>query len=221
MTKKNILIAEDEPNLRNSLKELLDLNGYEVRTAENGTEALAHLSSSYTPDLIISDIVMPGMDGIALFKNIQNDSSLRSTPFIFLRARAEIDEIRLGMGLGADDYITKPVRFSELLKCIEVRISKRETIRSEIRKETLPADSEATSARKAELSAKLQLISVSEKRVLDALSSDKTSVTIAKRLFLSIKTVQNHRSHMAIKLGMSGQNSLLAFAVECKTLGLI
>ena len=221
MPKRIILIVEDEDNLRNSLCELLKFNDTEVWLAENGKVALSVLQANGLPDLIISDIVMPEMDGLSLCKTLQADERYKFIPFIFLTAKAELDEIRTGMGIGADDYITKPVKYADLIKAIDMRLAKRKSLVNKISSSIESQPDNGNAERKAELIKMLALFTASEKRVLKALAEDKISKIIAQRLFLSIKTVQNHRSHMVLKLGMSGQNSLLAFAVEANSLGLL
>jgi DNA-binding NarL/FixJ family response regulator len=221
MPVKKILIVEDENNLRNSLSELLRLSDFEVAMAENGQKALDILHAGDIPDLIISDIVMPDMDGFNLCRYLQADDNFRSVPFIFLTAKSELDEIRAGMGLGADDYITKPVKYDDLISAINTRLKKKEHLVSSVAQNLVSADVNSITRKKTKLTEMLDLLSVSEKRVLKALAEDKTSKVIAQRLFLSVKTVQNHRSNMAVKIGMTGQNSLLAFAVECQSMGLL
>ena len=218
---KIILVVEDEDNLRNSLCELLKFNQSEVWLAENGKVAISVLEANGVPDLIISDIVMPEMDGITLCKTLQADERFKFIPFIFLTAKAELDEIRTGMVMGADDYITKPVKYADLIKAIDLRLAKRKSLVNKISSSMESKADNGNNERKAELSRMLGLFTASEKRVLKALAEDKISKIIAQRLFLSIKTVQNHRSHMVLKLGMSGQNSLLVFAVEANSLGLL
>jgi DNA-binding NarL/FixJ family response regulator len=218
---KTILIVEDEDNLRNSLSELLKFNQSEVWQAENGKVALSLLNANGVPDLIISDIVMPVMDGVTLCKTLQADERYKFIPFIFLTAKAELDEIRTGMATGADDYITKPVKYADLIKAIDLRLAKRKSLVNNISNSIESQTENGNSERKSEMIKMLGLFTTSEKRVLKALAEDKISKIIAQRLFLSIKTVQNHRSHMVLKLGMSGQNSLLAFAVEANSLGLL
>lgn len=214
----HILIVEDEENLRNSLKELLQFNKYRVTTAENGADALGLLAAGMSPDLIISDIIMPVMDGTEFIREVQAEDTMKHIPFIFLTARAELDEIRAGMGLGADDYIIKPVKYNDLIAAVELRIRKKQSLVDNITQKIRPAPN---AERVAALKKQLALISDSELRVLRALSENKISKVVAGKLYLSIKTVQNHRANMAAKLGIKGQNSLLALAVECKSLGLI
>lgn len=217
----NVLIVEDELNLRNSMSWLLRSSNYNVMMAEHGKEALDLLNSGYMPDIILSDIVMPEMSGITFFNELQKDNRFRFIPFIFLTAKAGIDDIREGMGMGVDDYITKPVKYEDIVRAIEKRVQKKLALSEEIAHKVMSTISQPNLKRKEELNEKLELISTSEKRVLSALAEDKISKIIADKLYLSIKTVQNHRSNMSIKLGLSGQNSLLPFAVECKALGLL
>ena len=216
-----ILIAEDEENVRLSLSELLMIRGYDVIAAENGVVALEMFSDGIRPDLIISDILMPELDGLRLHEELRQRGYIDFTPFLFLTAKTELDEIRHGMNLGADDYITKPVKYNDLIRAIEVRLEKKAVITSHLSQLLNVTSDELVSARKAELAHLLELVSDSERRVLVELPKAKISKVIAENLFLSVKTVQNHRSHMVIKFGMSGQNSLLSFAIECKILGLL
>ena len=220
MLEKTILIVEDEENLRNSLGELLAYNKYNVWMAENGVKALELLKLGKFPDIIISDIIMPEMDGIALCKNLQNDERLKFIPFIFLSAKVDLDDIRTGMNIGADDYITKPVRYTDLIHAINVRLQKKQLLEEKLAQDIIQTNGGNSTQKQAFLK-KLALFSDSEMRVLKALPKLKVSKAIAQHLFLSIKTVQNHRSNMVRKLGFSGQNSLLAFAVECYSLGLL
>ena len=216
-----ILIVEDEENVRSSMSELLMISGYYIIAAENGVLALEMFSDGIRPDLIISDILMPEMDGLRLHEELRQRGYIDFTPFLFLTAKTELDEIRHGMNMGADDYITKPVKYNDLIRAIEVRLEKKEAVTSHLSQKLRLTEDEETATRRAELTRLLGLISDSERRVLTELPSAKISKVTAERLFLSVKTVQNHRSHMVTKLGMSGQNSLLSFAIECKTLGLL
>lgn len=122
MTK--ILVIEDEPLLREDIVESLTLEGYEAIGAADGVEGV-NAAVLYRPDLIICDINMPRLDGYGVLMDVQANSTLRLTPFIFLTARAGSGEIRKGMQLGADDYLTKPFDRSDLLRAIEIRLEKR------------------------------------------------------------------------------------------------
>lgn len=118
-----ILIIEDSEDIRENTCELLELAGYETFAAENGLSGL-ELARSSKPDLILSDIMMPELDGYGVLRAIENIPELSGTPFVFLTAKAERSDFRNGMDLGADDYLTKPFTGDELLRVIGGRLKK-------------------------------------------------------------------------------------------------
>ncbi|MDP2176789.1 MAG: response regulator [Bacteroidota bacterium] len=122
-----ILLIEDNKEMRENTSEILELSGHLVEVAENGKigfkKALAN-----KPDLIICDIMMPELDGYGVLHLINRDPSTNQIPFIFLTAKADRADIRKGMQMGADDYITKPFDDTELLSAIEVRLKKAEAL---------------------------------------------------------------------------------------------
>lgn len=120
---KKILLIEDNSDIRENMAEILDLSGYDVITAGNGKEGMS-LALHSRPDLIICDIMMPLLDGYGVLHMLQKNADLQNVPFIFLTARSEHSEIRKGMEMGADDYITKPFDSTELLHSIEARLKK-------------------------------------------------------------------------------------------------
>ena len=120
---KTILIIEDEDDIRNDLARALNLSGFNTLIAENGRVGV-EVANKYKPDLIISDIMMPELDGFGVLDELQKDPSTNTIPFIFLTARTARDDVRGGMDLGADDYITKPFDIDELLRAIEKRMHK-------------------------------------------------------------------------------------------------
>lgn len=124
-----ILLIDDEINIRETLTELLTFENYEVITANNGQEALDILNN-WIPDLIISDIMMPVMDGNMLHEIVREDKLLSSIPFIFLTAKKESNNLRECLLNGADDYISKPFKINDLLKTIEIKIDKFEKIKN-------------------------------------------------------------------------------------------
>lgn len=120
----SILVVEDDKGIQANLNILFKAEGYKVISAYNGLEALKKLESEL-PDLIISDIMMPYVDGIELYKKIKEEYNLQQTPFIFLTAKSDPVSIRQGLGLGADDYITKPFENEDVLQAIKVRLEKK------------------------------------------------------------------------------------------------
>ncbi len=125
-----ILIIEDEPGIRQTLQDMLEINGHSVMAAADGVAGVQLAAQS--PDLILCDIAMPGMDGYEVIAAIQQLPASREVPFIFLTARADRDDQRRGMALGADDYITKPFSEREILEAIAARVLRQQPIRERI-----------------------------------------------------------------------------------------
>jgi DNA-binding response OmpR family regulator len=126
---KKILVIEDNFEVRENIVEILSLDGYEVYAAENGKIGV-EAAMVQLPDLILCDIMMPVLDGFGVLKILNKNAATHHIPFIFLTAKAEREDFRRGMGLGADDYITKPFDDTELLQAIEMRLSKSDRVRS-------------------------------------------------------------------------------------------
>ncbi len=125
---KKILLIEDNPEVRENTAEILELANYDVVTAENGKIGVAK-AREHNPDLIVSDIMMPEMDGYGVLYMLGKDVETASIPFIFLTAKAEQEDFRKGLSQGADDYLTKPFDERELLEVIERRLKKVEMLR--------------------------------------------------------------------------------------------
>jgi len=121
----SILVVEDEFDIRENLHELLESEGFIVLTAADGVEGFK-LAKNNLPDLIISDVRMPKMDGIQLLNELQSDPETSAIPLIFLSAKVEMTDIRQGMLNGADDYITKPFKADEVLMAIDARLKKKQ-----------------------------------------------------------------------------------------------
>ncbi|MEW6468768.1 MAG: response regulator [Bacteroidota bacterium] len=129
MTKK-ILLIEDNKDMRENTAEILELSNYQVFTAKNGKEGV-ELAQKNRPDLIICDIMMPVLDGYGVLHLLSKNSETANIPFIFLTAKAERSDLRKGMEMGADDYLTKPFDDIELLNAIESRLKKAEAMKRE------------------------------------------------------------------------------------------
>jgi DNA-binding response OmpR family regulator len=122
---KKILVIEDEPEMRRNITTLLRYYDYEPVAAANGSEGV-EVARREQPDLILCDVTMPELDGYGVLQALQSDASLARTPFIFLTAKGEKNDLRNGMDLGADDYLTKPVANAELVRAIEARLRRAE-----------------------------------------------------------------------------------------------
>ena len=129
MTK--LLIIEDEVEIRCNLLELLKLEGYSVVGADNGMTGLIG-AMEHTPDLIICDVMMPKLDGYDVLRALRQEPKTMGIPFIFLTALTNKSDIRRGMVLGADDYLTKPFTRSEVLSAVESRLQKQAIAQSQI-----------------------------------------------------------------------------------------
>jgi len=127
---KKILIIEDEQNIRENIQELLEVKGYLVRTAANGKEGVLE-AIDFKPHLILCDVMMPKMDGYKVLEYIRKTSAIQNVPFIFLTAKVDKADVRHGMELGADDYISKPFSAKDLIKAIESRLKRYETINTQ------------------------------------------------------------------------------------------
>ncbi|WP_395626286.1 response regulator [Daejeonella sp.] len=127
--KKKILIIEDNNDIRESSMEILELAGYEVLQAENGKIGV-ELAQQHLPDMILCDIMMPELDGYGVLYLLSKNQNTENIPFIFLTAKTERADMRKGMEMGADDYLTKPFDDLELLNTIESRFHKHQKLES-------------------------------------------------------------------------------------------
>ena len=123
---KKILIIEDNDDIRESTAEILELAGYETFTADNGKIGVEQ-ATKHHPDLILCDIMMPELDGYGVLYLLHKNPQTATIPFIFITAKSERADMRKGMEMGADDYLTKPFDDIELLNAIEGRLKKNKT----------------------------------------------------------------------------------------------
>lgn len=136
---KTLLIIEDNKEVRENTAEILELSNYKVLVAENGKIGV-EIAKKETPDLIICDVMMPELDGFGVLHVLSKNPNTASIPFIFLTAKAEKEDIRKGMNLGADDYLTKPFDDLELLDAIEIRLKKNDLLKAEFKKNEVGLD---------------------------------------------------------------------------------
>jgi len=128
---KTILIIEDNEDIRENVAEILSLSDYAVLTAANGKEGIEAAQTKH-PDLIICDIMMPGVDGYGVLHVLHKDPVTQNIPFIFLTSKSERSDFRSAMEMGADDYITKPFAGNELLNAIESRFRKIDVLKKQL-----------------------------------------------------------------------------------------
>jgi len=119
-----ILVADDNEDTRLLVSMILNKMGFHCETAESGRAALDKLESGLSPDLILSDVMMPEMDGYTFFQNVQRRSEWRRIPFIFFTMKDSIDDIQKGRELGVDDYLTKPIMPDALIAAVRGKLKR-------------------------------------------------------------------------------------------------
>ena len=197
-----IQIIEDDASCRNSAAMILRLEGFDVRTAESALEGVAMIREK-RPDLILCDIMMPGMDGYSVLELLKSDSTFADIPFIFQTALGDRADVRRGMNVGADDYLTKPFSSEELVAAVVGRLHRFEMIRQ--RGERSIFQEEYTHL--------THHITDREREILLLVGQGLTSKDIAKRLAIRINTVQVHRANLMKKLDVPNAANLARWAI--------
>jgi DNA-binding NarL/FixJ family response regulator len=200
---KKILIIEDEPEMRRNISTLLRYHQYESIEAENGRRGV-ELARREKPDLILCDVMMPELDGHGVLQVLQQDTEMALIPFIFLTAKGEKDDLRNGMDLGADDYLTKPVANADLVRAIEARLRRSER---QARREFKPDFSSTEPLVKFGLTARAT-------ETLLWLSQGKTNPDIATILGITESTVKKHVQEIFEKLGVETRGAATVRALE-------
>ena len=200
---KKILVIEDEPEMRRNITALLRYYDYEPIAAENGRKGL-ELARREKPDLILCDVMLPELDGHGVLQAMQTDEALVRTPFIFLTARGEKEDVRSGMNLGADDYLTKPVANSDLVRAIETRLRRSE---QQMRREFKPDFSSSEPLMRLGLTPRAT-------ETLLWLAQGKTNSDIATILGITESTVKKHVQEIFEKLGIETRGAATVRALE-------
>ncbi|MES2695938.1 MAG: response regulator transcription factor [Verrucomicrobiota bacterium] len=207
MSAKRILVIDDDAKLRSHYAELLRLDGYEIIEARNGREGVDRAKSD-VPDLVLCDITMPEMNGHRVLEALRNEPRTAHLPFVFLTGWSELDDVRTGMNLGADDYLTKPVSPQELLTAIRARLRRAELAATSSSRSGLPR-TEATPAQLEALG-----LTPREAEVLFWVARGKTNDEIATVLGIGLTTVKKHLESTFAKLGVENRTSAAALALE-------
>ena len=229
---KKILVVDDDLTLRKVLQNSLEQKGYQVVSVGSATEALIKFSQDI-PDLIVSDVSMPEMDGFEFCRQLRSQPSGKLIPFIFLSAKNELDDRIQGRTIGADSYLTKPFEMKELLANIEALIERSRRVHAEIvhlieqlansqGKSTLEQISNASESKShipvisapSSTSPKPLPLTPAEERVFWETIQGYTNKQISERLFISPRTVQTHLSNILNKLNLSNRTQLVRFAYE-------
>jgi DNA-binding NarL/FixJ family response regulator len=200
----HILVVEDHPVMRDNLATLLTLEGYEVTIACNGKKAV-EAAGRRAPDLVLCDVMMPELDGHEVLRILRSLTATAATPFIFLTARGEKSDVRAGMNLGADDYLTKPVANAELLEAIAARLERQRVIH--LRQQFHPDFSSARPLESLDLTPR-------EAEVLLWTAQGKGNAVIADILQMTEGTVKKHLQHIFEKLGVENRSAAALRALE-------
>lgn len=205
---KRILVIEDEPEMLRNMVTLLSMEGFTTLKASDGRSGV-DVARRERPDLVICDVMMPSLDGYGVLEALRSHPETTAIPFIFLTAKGEKTDLRAGMNLGADDYLTKPVDADELLAAIQARLERH-------------AEKEKAAMAKAEFapdfsSAKpLESLGLTprEAEVLLWLAQGKSNGEIAVILGAAEGTIKKHLEHVFEKLGVEGRNPAALMALE-------
>ncbi len=191
-----ILIIDDEDTIRQNVIELLHAEKFEAIGAENGQLGI-QLTLHYQPDLILCDIMMPDIDGYTVLTELQKQPLLAHIPFIFMTAKVEREDLRLGMELGADDYITKPFTPVELLSAIRTRMKKQQQYLSQYNEER-----ERVKALQQKIGELEQLSQTREEllvRVIEELRGSMSNISLAVQMLNLVSTHGAEVPHLALK----------------------
>lgn len=222
---KKVLVVDDDSILRTVLKHTLEQRGYQVYTVRSGKEGLTAFEQNI-PDLVISDVSMPEMDGFEFCRQLRSQPSGQLVPFIFLSAKTDLDHRIQGHSSGADDYLTKPFEMKELLAKIEALLERSRRVHSEIvhliqqlansnssTQTPIPEPPNNTNNYQNEQPDPLPL-TPAEERVFWEVIQGFTNKQISEILYISPRTVQTHLSNILNKLNLENRTQLVRFAYE-------
>jgi Response regulator containing a CheY-like receiver domain and an HTH DNA-binding domain len=202
---KRILVIDDEAKLRRQFAALLAAEGFTVLEAKNGREGV-DLARREQPDLVMCDITMPEMNGHRVLETLRQEPATAHLPFIFLTGWSEKADVRTGMNLGADDYLTKPVEPDDLIAAVHARLRR-----------NVAAPRRANAAEATSESLERLGLTPREAEILLWVSRGKTNPEIATILGIGLTTVKKHLESTFAKLGVENRTAAAALALE--TLG--
>ena len=205
---KRVLVVDDNAGLLLAVSETLLAEGYAVVTARRGREALVRIAERM-PDLIISDIRMPGMDGFQLARNLRSAPHTRLIPIVFLTAKDETADRVAGFRFGVDAYITKPFEPVELAAIVAGIFERVERTHGDLARMFGESDKEILFQRDEDLTD-------AEWRVAEAVAHGSSNKEIALELNLSLRTVEGHISHILDKKNLHNRVELALHVIERK-----
>lgn len=205
---KRLLVVDDEPNLLVAVAACLRGEGYEVTTARSGREALVRLAETM-PDLIVSDIRMPGMDGYTLARHVRSSARTALVPIVFLTAKDETADRIEGFRNGVDAYLTKPFEPDELVAVIKSILSRVERTHAEIARLVGDANQSGEQAVIHD-----EDLTEAEERIAAAVARGLSNKEIAAEFGISVRTVENHISHILSKKSFSNRVEIARHWIE-------
>ncbi len=207
-----ILVIEDQPQMRKNIAFILEMENYRVLTAADGRQGL-ELALAQKPDLVICDVMMPELDGHGVIQGLRGNAPTATTPFIFLTAKGDKVDLRQGMNLGADDYLTKPVAREELLDAVKTRLARKKIHQAEVQSAHSAGGFNPDFSSPQPLADKLGL-TPKESEVLLWVSQGKGNADVATLLGMAEKTVKKHLGNVFAKLGVESRNAAGLRALE-------
>lgn len=212
---ENILIVDDDLECQKTLALYLENQGYRVRCANSGMEALK-IFADEPADLVISDVMMPEMNGFDFCRRLRSTRSGQLVPFIFLSGQGEIDAIVTGHNMGADDYLVKPFQPKEIVAKIKAQLERTHRLNAEIIR--LLQHDNTTEIKPVippvERTPEPLPLTPAEERVFWEVIQGYTNKQISERLFISPRTVQAHLSSIFSKLQIENRTQLVRFAMD-------
>lgn len=205
---KRLLVVDDEPNLLRAVAACLKAENYEVITARSGREALLQLAEA-VPDLVVSDIRMPGIDGYRLARQLRGSPRTALVPVVFLTAKDETADRIEGFRAGIDAYLTKPFEAEELIAVVNGILNRVERTHSQIARLV-----SSTVTEEASVNFQDEELTEAENRVALAVSRGLSNKEIAGELEISVRTVENHISHILDKKGFSNRVEIARYVFE-------
>lgn len=219
-----ILLVDDEPGLRQAVQEYLQESGFGVTVAGNATDAWGLLQQE-TPDLIISDIMMPQVDGYAFLKQLRADSRFSNLPVVFLTARGMTSDRILGYQAGCDAYLAKPFDPDELVALVENLLDRRIAVTAtKDSNEQLEDIAKQVAEIRSLLNQKSGIVTTPspiridltprEQSVLDLVTQGLMNKEIARQLETSVRNVEKYVSRLFGKTGTNSRTELVRYALE-------
>lgn len=215
---ERILVVDDEADCQTVLAMYLESRGYQVECASSGIEALSIFQND-CPDLVISDVMMPEMDGFEFCRRLRSMSLGQLVPFIFLSGQGELESKVEGHSIGADDYLVKPFQSEEILAKIKAQLERSRRIHTVIvrllQNSPTPPPVVVQPPTSAVATAPAPLpLTPAEERVFWEVIQGYTNKHISDRLFISPRTVQAHLGSIFSKLQLENRAQLVKFALE-------